>query len=404
MGFLSNIFRRKTEYYENFEKEAWEDEAPVSKKELDMRDPQAREAYVRSCLDEMRIASDEMDKLTNEYAVVTSYLTDMEEIESIPAKEKKELEAIAKHLHDLRKNHDAYVLKENAMTSREYNKIEAMEDEIAEILKKIEGEEEYKDLVKKDLSRVSRERKAYDYRKLELSHEIENSRGTAIIIMAAAAVLVVLLFCLQWLLQMDVKLGYYITIGLVAVALTYIYIKYMDSVSEKKRIDNTINELILLENKVKIRYVNNKNLLDYYYLKYDITSGKELRKSYDRFLIEREDRRKYETNEAVYLEEMARLVKNLRKYRVTDPDIWIHQAEALVDPREMVEIRHKLIGRRQKLRKQMEYNQTLAAEASDEIKEIMGKYPESRNAIMNMIDAFERGDYAAAGEDIKDNL
>lgn len=398
MGFLSNLFKKKTEYYDDYELVDWEAE-PNSKKELDMKDPLSREAYVRECLDEMRVASEEMDKLTNEYAVVTSYLTDMEEIEAIPGKEKKELENIAKHLHDLRKNHDAYVLKENVMTTKEYNKIEAMEDDIVETLRKIDEEENYRDLVKRDMSRVSKERKSYDFRKQELSVDIENSRGIAVIIMAAAAVLTLLLFFLQMLLDMDVKLGYYITIGLVAVALTYIYVKYMDGVFEKKKVDRTINELILLENKVKIRYINNKNLLDYYYLKYDIESGKELRKAYDRFLIEREDRRKYETNEAVYLEEMAHLVKNLRKYRITDPDIWIHQTEALIDPREMVEIRHKLIGRRQKLRKQMEYNQTIAAEASDEIKEIMGKYPESRNAIMAMIDAFERGDYSKNSED-----
>ncbi len=394
MGFFSSLFGRKKEYsFDDIETD-W-DRVQSEKEDLNLKDPAVREEYVRTCLDQMQVASEEMDKLTNEYAVVTSYLTDMEEIEAIPKDEKKEIERIATHLSELRKNHDSYVLKESRMTTKEYNKMDALDEDVNEAVKKILAEEDYRDKVKKDLKKVDREKRAYDIRQSELSADIVNFRGIAIIAIAAAAVLVILLFLLQALLDMDVKIGYYITVALIAVALTFIYLKYVDSTSEKRKVDRTINELILLENKVKIRYVNNRNLLDYYYLKYDISSGEELKSLYERYLLEREDRRKYESNESVYLDETAKLVRSLRRYRITDPDIWLNQSEALVDSREMVEIRHKLISRRQKLRKQMEYNQTIASESSDEIKEVMARYPESKNTILMMIDAYEKGEFAS---------
>lgn len=36
--------------------------------------------------------------------------------------------------------------------------------------------------------------------------------------------------------------------------------------------------------------------------------------------------------------------------------IWLHQTGAILDPKEMVEVRHAMILRRQQLRKQMEFN------------------------------------------------
>ncbi|MBO7334977.1 MAG: hypothetical protein J6U67_08770, partial [Lachnospiraceae bacterium] len=236
------------------------------------------------------------------------------------------------------------------------------------------------------------ERHAYNYRKRELDQMIENSRGAALITMGAAAVLVVVLFLMNLFFKLNVSIGYYITIAALAVALTYIYVKYTSFVDERARVGNTINELILLENKVKIRYVNNKNLLDYLYMKYDVPDAWTLKDLYERFDKEREAKTRFEKNEVIYQEELARLVRELRKFRVKDPEIWIHQVDAIVDSRDMVEVRHSLIKRRQKLRKQMEYNQNLATEASDAIKAVIEEHPKSAEKIMQLINIYEQSE------------
>ncbi len=399
MGFLKNLFLGKTEYLDeddfdydaDYEDPDW-DRMAGDREPLDLGDPNVMEQYVRNCLEQMREASNEMDRLTREYDAVSSQLTDLEEVEEIPAGERKEIENMATHIKELRAEHDAYVMKESSMTDHEYKLVESIEDEIAGAVKKLEEEEEYRKKVKHDLRRLDHERHAYDYRKNDLEQGIENLRGTALVAMGAAAALIFILFLMQVGLKLDVVIGYYIAVAMLAVALTVIFVKYKNYTLERDRVGNTINEIILLQNKVKIRYVNNKNLLDYLYLKYDVPDAWTLRDLYDRFEKEKEARSKFEKNEKVYQEELARLVRELRKFRIKDPEVWIHQVDAIVDPKEMVETRHGLIKRRQKLRKQMEYNQDIATEASDAIKKVIEEHPKSRTRIVELINIYEKGE------------
>lgn len=384
MGFLTNLFKKNSIEEEESD---W-DKLASERKDLDMSDPFIREQYVISCLEQMKEASAEIDRINAEYSVVTSYLMDMEEIEALDEDSKRQLADIARHLHDLRQAHDKYVLTPSNMTEHEYRHMDAIFDEVGEGVKKLEDQEDYRARVKSDLKRIDREKRAYGIRRAEVNSSIENARGIATIALVAAAVLMVILFALQMILKLEVAVAYYVTIAIIAVTITTIYLKYTNYVSEKKKVDSTINELILLENKVKIRYVNNKHLLDYLYTKYEVTSSAQLKDLYERFLKEKEARRSFEKNEAVYEDETSRLLRLLRSLRVKDPEIWIHQADALYDYREMVEIRHNLIGRRQKLRKQIEYNEQIAIEASDEVKEVMKAFPKAAPSLLELVDKY----------------
>ena len=63
----------------------------------------------------------------------------------------------------------------------------------------------------------------------------------------------------------------------------------------------------------------------------------------------------------------------------------------ILDRREQVERRHELILRRQSLRKQMEYNNTVAEEAKQEIKDIVAAYPRYAAEITEMVDRYDGG-------------
>ena len=47
-----------------------------------MKDGFERQKFVRSCVEQMRSASDELDRVSEEYNTVTAYLKDIEEIDS----------------------------------------------------------------------------------------------------------------------------------------------------------------------------------------------------------------------------------------------------------------------------------------------------------------------------------
>ena len=148
MGLFANLFKKK-----NTQESEW-DELTNSRDRINMSDPYTREQYVISCLEQMKDASDEIDRINDEYSTVTSYLTDMEEIEALPADEKKELEDIARTIHDLRKDHEKYARTPAFMTDKEYDHMEAIIADVPEGIEKLEKEEDYKSKVKSDLARI----------------------------------------------------------------------------------------------------------------------------------------------------------------------------------------------------------------------------------------------------------
>lgn len=387
MGFLKKLFRWKKKAEEPV-KDDWE-QIVYARDEVDFSNDDQRKLYIQNCLEQMAEASREINLLTGEYSLVTSYLTDMEEIEALPDEERSEIDRIARKLSTLEREINGYREKKDRMSDSEYNRIRSQENEIEDGIRKLKENENYALLIKKDLRRLDSERHAYAYRKSELITMMANFRGMAVIFITALVLCVLLLLALQFVFEMNTSIGYFLSIGAAAIALTVLSVKFMDADRELKRVENTINKLIQLQNKVKIRYVNNTQLLEYRYMKYNTDSAANLEKLWNLYQEEKEERKQYAEAEAKTEYYQDQLVTLLANYRVKDPDRWTHQTAALLDKREMVEIRHDLILRRQSLRKQLDYNNGVADTARKEIMDVAEKYPTYSEEILKMVELYE---------------
>ena len=256
---------------------------------------------------------------------------------------------------------------------------------------KLAETEEYQELIKRDLKKLDGEKHAYLFRRNELHKLIEDTRSMTIVCTVAVIVCILLLMALQFGLQMNTRLGYLAVAAVGAIAITTIFVKYNDSVRELARVENGIGQIIRLQNTVKIRYVNNTHLLDYLYLKYNVSSAGELGKSWQQYQEEKAERHNYQMAERELDQCQKDLLHVLRRYQVKDPMIWLHQTAALLDKKEMVEIRHNLIIRRQSLRKRMDYNkEVIAGKAQAEIKDLVETYPKYAKEILTIVDEYER--------------
>lgn len=387
MAFWSRLFGRKRRSGKQ-QPEEWED-IVYDRDDVDFRDEEQRSRYITNCLEQMAEASKEIDLLTGEYTLVTSYLTDMEEIEALPEEEREGLNRIARQLLAQEQECERYRGKENRMDDNEYYQMRKQEDEVQEGISKLKECENYGELVRQDLKRLDRERSAFEYRRSELEAMMNNLRGMSIIFMTAFVVCMVLLVILQFAFEMDTKMGYLLAVGAVVVAVAVLVVRYTDSEKELGRVERAVNKLIQLQNKVKIRYVNNKNLQEYLRIKYDTESAAALEKLWTQYLQEKEERKEFAEAEAKTEYYQKLLVSKMNNYRVNTPDRWIGHPEALLDPREMVEMRHDLIVRRQALRKQLEYNNGVAETARKEIMDIVNKYPAYAGEILAMVDKYD---------------
>ena len=389
MGLFENIFKWKRRDDEpEYEIEAW-NEIVYDRDDLQINDKKQRKEYVQGCLEQIAEASKELEELEFEYNMVTSYLKDMEEIEALPEEEREILCECAKKIDALEEQQSGFRERKNRLDDGKFRQMQRLEEEVQEGLEKLTEAEHYQDLIKRDLRRLDGEKQAYTFRKNELRHVIADTRSMTIVCSVAVIACILLLLLLQFTLQLDTKIGYLLAAGIGAVAITLIYIKHMDAKRELEQVENGISRIIRLQNTVKIRYVNNTHLLDYLYMKYDVSSAGELGKSWQRYQDEKEERHSYQQAERELDQYQKELLHTLRRYQVKDPMIWLHQTRAILDKKEMVEIRHNLIIRRQSLRRRMDYNkEVIAGKAQAEIKDLAEKYPRYAKEILNIVDQY----------------
>ncbi|MCR5343400.1 hypothetical protein [Butyrivibrio sp. XPD2002] len=393
MGFF-DIFKKKDTYrqerHQQNELENWND-IVYTRKNIDIDDPAQRREYVENCLQQMAEASRDMDSLQFEYRVVTSHLRDMEEIDALPPENREEVNDCAKRIIDSEEQQKNFNKRKSRMTDQEFEKMERLANDAKKGAKTLLDAEEHQKKVKNDLRRLDEERKAYELRRAEIEISLDNMQKLMIVIAAALGFITVVLTIISLALKLNVIYGYMVAIVIAALSFLLINQKIHEQRREKKVVLNSMARLIQLQNTVKIRYVNNKNLIDYECMKYGISNSRELSSLYNKYLLEKTERERYANATKQLDANQKALVFTLRKYRIKDPDIWVHQAIALINHNEEVEIRHELVGQRQALRKQMDYKRdVVAGNAKTEIEELVKQYPVYRQEILDMVDRFEQ--------------
>ncbi|SEG42850.1 hypothetical protein SAMN02910276_02917 [Butyrivibrio sp. Su6] len=391
MGLLDDIFGRNKPDDRVMQEELqdWND-IVYTRKDLDMDDPVQRREYIGSCLQQMEEASRQLDALEVEYADVTSHLRDMEEIDSLPPEQRAEVTDCAQRIIESQEQQEKFVKRKSKMSDEDFEHMERLQAQAQIGAEKLLEAESFQKKIKNDLKRLDSEHQAYLFREEELEKTIESSKTLTIVIGVTLCLIIIFLLILQFGLKLNVTYGFMISILLSAIVITVLYVQSTGAVVELKSVKKSISRLIMLQNSVKIRYVNNTNLIDYLCMKYRVMNSAELSGMYDKYLKEKKEREKYEDSRRSLDANQKDLIYILRHYRVKDPDIWVHQVEALISHNEEVEIRHSLNVQRQSLRKRMEYNRNIVAgNAKREIEDTAKLYPQYAQEILDMVSRYE---------------
>ncbi len=165
--------------------------------------------------------------------------------------------------------------------------------------------------------------------------------------------------------------------------------KMSSNQTEIKQSEVNMNYAIVLLNKVKFKYVNVTNAVEYAREKYNVKNAYEFNYLWEQYLNEVREREKFrQTNEDLeYFN--GKLVRLLNRYRMYDARVWVNQSSALIDKKEMVEVKHNLIVRRQKLRARMEYNAQNIRERKTELDETLRKEKINTPEIRQIIKSIE---------------
>ena len=401
MGFLKwvkNIFFTGTEENDELDidkvtgeesSEIREVEEPIKRSSLNIRNDEQRKRYIKNCCEQMQEAGDEIDKASMEYRLVTDYLKDIEVLDKLPAEVRGTINKTADRIQKL--GRESTVNRENLgrISDEMYTLMERYDREIDGALEELRENEDYKGIVRGDLQRLESEKAVNIYERNELIASKENTKRIFMITIGAAAAVIVMLIVLYATAELDVRVGLLLAAAIAAAAFTGEYLSYTSAEARLRKVDAYINLVIATQNKVKIRYVNVSNLIEYSLRKFRVGNSNELEEYRDAYREEKQAREFLQRANSEIAMEKSHLVHLLTDIHLKDPSIWTRQCAALVDKREMVEIRHDLNTRRQSLRKIIEYNTKNRDISKDEINDIVRQYPEYGQEILSIVATYE---------------
>lgn len=336
------------------------------------------EQYVVERLEQMIELTREIEEEKSEYRIVSSYLSDIQLLENLPEEEHRTIEEIASNVIQLNRARTEFLNSSKKLSDAQFRQMQQEEKEIPAAIKRLTANEMYQDTLKRDMKYLDREKSEWVLRSEYLEHQQKHLKNLLYIVVGMAATAAVLLGFLQLGFKVNCSVAWMILLFVTALAVCGIFLKIERDESEQSAAGRNINRAIVLQNKVKIKYVNVANAVDYACEKYHVTGAAELNKYWEYYMEAVKEHEKYQrTNEDLeYFNE--RLVKYLTKYKLYDAQVWVAQALALVDAKEMVEVKHSLVNRRQKLRGRMEYNLDVIKTQKREVEKLLNHVGDMR--------------------------
>ena len=334
-------------------------------------------------------AAKNLDETKREYKVVTDYLTDIQTIEDLPEAELEKIQETAQNVLNLNEARDAYLNKSKTISDAQFAQMEQLEREMPEIIKRLQSNESYQTTVKRDMQYLEGEREEWRYYQDSLEQEEKVLRKLLYGLIGLFAVSVVAIVILGIVMKFDIKMPFVIASLVAGAAGAAMAWRLQNDGMEIRKAQANINRAIVLLNKVKFKYVNVTNAVDYACEKYHVQNAYELTYIWDQYLEAVKEREKYQrTNDDLdYFND--KLIRQLRRYRLYDAKIWIYQAKALLDKKEMVEVKHELLVRRQKLRGGIESQVEDVRAARTEIENMVKNRPEASKEIKAILDSLD---------------
>jgi len=349
------------------------------------------EVYVREQCDIMEEAATHVENAKAEYEAVTEEYNDIQIMEEAPTQIRDKILSCAETIDNMMVDRRILKSTEHKLSNAAYRRMEAVENEMPGGIKLLKASEDYYDTVKRDLRILEAEQlNLRTDADVLVTRQIKIRRLAKTAIFALAAVFAVFLISMT-LVQNDSDTALFIGISLFA-AILAVGMFALLKVTERNVIITEIklNKATALLNKVKIKFINAANTLDYEYTKFGVKSSYELDKKYRLYEeMKKEQIRMLDMTSSLNSaeNELENMLKNLGLY---SPHIWLGRVRAIINPKEMVEVRHEINTRRYKLRQQIEYNEKRIDEAKENIKKITLSNPAHSDGAMRVIEMYEK--------------
>lgn len=390
MGFFKRRKKRQAEL-----ERIRQENTDISAEEMledDAGDQNKIKSYITNCCNQISEVSKELEEETSEYRIVSEYLKDIQTLENLPKEDLAEIYGTAESVQTLNRKRDAYQNTEKKISDAQFMQMEQEEDRIPDAIVRLKSNEDYQTAVKRDMNYLEGEKTEWHYNKYHLIRQQKLLKNLSFALLFVFAVGMAGLVFLQYNLHKNLKYAWMAAIFAAAVGGFFIFLKFTSNQTEIRRSEINMNHAIALLNKVKFKYVNVTNAVDYARDKYHVKNASEFKYLWEQYLNEVKEREKFrQANEDLeYFSD--KLIRQLNRYHLYDARVWVNQSSALVDKKEMVEVKHNLIVRRQKLRSRIEINTQNIRDRKNEMEKILKKQHMYTPQVREIIDSLMKAD------------
>ncbi len=312
-----------------------------------------------------------------EYEAVLSYLTDIQKLDELSPEQRKEAEELAGSIIRLNEERIHFQEKEHeGISPARFLQMERYEHEVEASLKTLKEQEQYREMINRDVRNLEGEKGVIAYEREEAQKQLQFFKKLSIaLVLIVCAIFIGLMYLMQRFevtLMIPVLVTGTLALALAAYIITAVRkLRHIVAVAEAKN-----NKAIQLLNKVKIKLVACVGAIDYVYEKYGVNSSRELEYIWEQYYKAKVKRAEYRKNTELLERYNAALVECLQRLGLKDAEVWVYQPEAIVDAREMVEVRHHVNERRRKVKERVENAGKGFELAQKELKEFTLAYPQ----------------------------
>lgn len=376
------FWKKRKRTNEEFSENTQQKEQPVQAEQPENR-------MLDEC-EQMIEAAKALEDTKSEYKVVTSYLNDIQLLEDMSDEEMAEIRRAAENVVSLGNTRTEYMKTEKKINDAQYRQMQMEQDEIPDAIKRLESSEAYQAAVSRDMRYLESEKTKWLYNAEALRDEQDSLRRLSIVLFSLAVILFAVLLVLQFIFEVNTQWIWMLVLFAAGICAFLIYHREQNNADEIRQSDRNRNHAITLLNKMKIKYVNATNAVDYACEKYHVKNSYEFHQIWEEYQEAVKEREKFlQLNEELDYYN-AKLLKALRSYRLYDTKVWLNQAKALIDPREMVEIKHDLIERRQKLRAKIEKDTKTLKDKRKNTERMLVDYPGNAADIREILSSIDR--------------
>ncbi|MBE5938917.1 MAG: hypothetical protein E7266_00845 [Lachnospiraceae bacterium] len=345
--------------------------------------------YAENCCEQVIACSKHMEEATHEYNEVNKYLNDIHTIENLPDDLKKELDYYAKRVVVLGNEKTGFKKYSSEIPEKAFVTIQTREKEMPKIIKTMAEDELYCENVKKDLTTLEGEKLELKYDRRNYAAYVNAMRTLTLIGFFTVIVVAIMMMYSYFNSENGSGMSILIISIVAAIFVTIVFVANRNLLYKLKVIELKLNEIIGISDKIKLKYVNVRVKLDYEYNLYDVNNAYELGQRYKTYLKAKKEQEAFAKTADTLYHSMNSLTEILKKLNLHDYSVWNSQVGAIIDPKEMTEIKHMLNERRQRLRDTIESNKKMIDNSRDRIKKLVYEDKENAGKILEVLSKYD---------------